>query len=76
MKNSTLELIAALFAIAGMVALMVGICLIPTLMLMWAWNLVMHGMFNFPAVGFWQAFALGILLGALRSVVTLTVKKK
>ena len=44
--------------------------------LMWAWNAVMPPLLSLPGLGFWQAFAIMVLLGFIRSSVTVNQMKE
>lgn len=66
---------------AGIVAMVVMffvftlVLLIPSLILMWAWNVFMPSMFGLPEVTFLQALALSVLLSFVKSVVSITFRK-
>lgn len=63
-------------AIAVFMAIWAAISAVSALVLCWAWNAFAVPVFGLPAIGFWQAFALLMLLGFIKSVVNVTVGKK
>lgn len=42
---------------------------------MWAWNLVMPALFHLPSISLLQAFALNLLIGIIKGIFKVTVKK-
>jgi len=55
------------FALVALVALAV---LLGPVLLMFAWNLVVAGLFGGPTIGFWHAFAILVLVGFVRRIFT------
>lgn len=47
-----------------------------TLLLQWAWNVVVFGMFHGPHITFWQAFAVTCLLSAVGGIFQSSVSRK
>lgn len=68
-----------ILAIVGVLVLVFGIIAIFSLIgagiLMLAWNFVVLGLFHGPALGFWQAYAISIMLSIIGSAFKTTVTK-
>lgn len=85
MKKSVLknvmEWVGVVAAVAGVVLAALGVFLlvwggisaISALILCWAWNAFMVPVFALPAIGFWKAFALLMLLGFIKQAVNVAV---
>lgn len=45
-------------------------------LLTWAWNTLLAGVFSLPTISYVHGLALAILLGTLKSVITVVVNKE
>lgn len=59
------KLILIVIAIAGVLALAFGLSLLLALPVMWLWNWLCVDLFHLPAITFWQAFGLQMLIHLL-----------
>jgi len=53
--------------IVGFIAVILGLVALSALLTMWAWNLVVAGLFHGPVLGFWHAVAVNVLAGLVSS---------
>lgn len=59
------EIIKALGLLTAALMLMVFLGFVFTLPVMLLWNALLPELFNFPAIGFWQAMGINMLTGML-----------
>lgn len=67
--------LSILGVIVLVLALIAFFSLIGAFILMLAWNVVMPALFHLPALGFWQAYAITILVSIVGSAFKTTVTK-
>ena len=69
-------ILGCLFIILIFLVLVPAVSAISAWITMWAWNMFMVSVFHLPAITFWQAFALWLLLGMIKGIFSVTVNKK
>ena len=69
---------AFIFTIAFVlvVGLIAGLSALSAAIICWAWNAFMPAVFKLPEITFWQAFALTFLIGSLKGLFSVNLKKK
>lgn len=72
--NLTALLVVLVFAFT--LLLVFSFYAISAVVVMWAWNIFLVGVFNFPVINFIQSFALVLLLGFVRYTFTLVKLKE
>jgi hypothetical protein len=70
------KFIVAVFAVFIFICAFTLVVAVSTFLTMWAWNLIVAGLFHGPHINFLQSLAIGVLIGAIRSIVSVTVNKK
>ena len=72
MGNLVVILVAGI-AVLGLIAIILGLGAFVT---MWAWNMVVAGIFHGPSIGIWQALAVNVLLSIVGRGVVYVSKSK
>jgi len=54
-----------IFVLAGGILLVLGLYALSGVIIMWAWNMLLHGIFNLPIINFWQGLAASLILSAV-----------
>ncbi len=63
-------------AIIVAIVIVLGLGLLLTFPLMWAWNYTMPYLFNLPIINFWRMFSLYFVLSILWKVSVIKIKEK
>jgi hypothetical protein len=61
-------------AILGIVCVFLFISILSVWLFMWAWSLILVGLFHLPMINWLQALAVLILLGFIKGIFSVTVR--
>lgn len=65
--------VLAFILVIGLIA---GFAALGAAILCWAWNAFVPPVFKGPEITFWQAFALTFLIGSVKGLFSINIKKK
>lgn len=69
------DVAGTIIIILGIIALVVVCVFAFGALTMWAWNVVLAGLFHWPALNIWGGIAVNILAGIIARVTTIKIKK-
>lgn len=75
MNKTTEGVLVAIAAIGLIVGIYTAFYGLGILILVWAWNTLLAGLFGLPALTFMQGIALAIILGAIGSILKVIGKR-